>query len=192
MRYGNWWRRHRKMFHQQFHPGAVRAFFPIQTVQTRAFLGRLLANPDDFVKHLRHLSGAIIMEVGLSARSPVNAFVHPANCRAFMASRSASRTTRTSTRPKLQWRACREPGMSEPTLWTSCLSVRIRICGLWRIILTPFSCKSEVCPRLDARRKIQEGGCTLERSHHSHGSNSFRGRQAGDGLYFRLHLFSII
>lgn len=35
MRYGDWWRRHRKVFHQKFHPTAATEYHPIQTRLTR-------------------------------------------------------------------------------------------------------------------------------------------------------------
>ena len=35
MRYGEWWRRHRKLFHQKFHPTASTEYYPIQIRQTQ-------------------------------------------------------------------------------------------------------------------------------------------------------------
>ncbi|KAF8576118.1 cytochrome P450, partial [Ramaria rubella] len=70
MRYGNWWRRHRKMFHQGFQPTAAARYNDIQTKQTRSYLRQLHKTPAAFVQHSRDLAGMIIMEVayGLTAQ----------------------------------------------------------------------------------------------------------------------------
>ena len=78
MRYGELWRRHRKIIHQKFHPTAVEEYYPVQIKHARytfplisqqmyltgnsLLLQRLHETPDDFVDHVRHNSGAIIME----------------------------------------------------------------------------------------------------------------------------------
>ncbi|KAF8574658.1 cytochrome P450 [Ramaria rubella] len=54
MRYGNWWRRHRKMFHQEFQPAALTKYNELHTMHTRH---------EDFEQHSRNLSGATIMEI---------------------------------------------------------------------------------------------------------------------------------
>ncbi|KAF8513892.1 cytochrome P450 [Gautieria morchelliformis] len=63
MRYGNKWRRLRKMFHQKFHLTAATAYTSVQAEHTQELLHRLHESPEDFLQHFRHLSGAIIMEV---------------------------------------------------------------------------------------------------------------------------------
>ncbi|KAF8513886.1 cytochrome P450 [Gautieria morchelliformis] len=63
MRYGNKWRRLRKMFHQKFHLTAATAYTNVQAKHTQELLHRLHESPEDFLQHFRHLSGAIIMEV---------------------------------------------------------------------------------------------------------------------------------
>ncbi|KAF8515735.1 cytochrome P450 [Gautieria morchelliformis] len=63
MRYGDRWRRHRKMFHQKFHPTPVGAYHSIQYKHTLDLLRRLHKSPKEFLIHLRHLTGAIIMEI---------------------------------------------------------------------------------------------------------------------------------
>ncbi|KAF8506214.1 cytochrome P450 [Gautieria morchelliformis] len=63
MRYGDKWRRHRKMFHQSFHLTAVTAYTSIQEKRTKELLYRLRKSPDNFLEHIRHLSGATIMEI---------------------------------------------------------------------------------------------------------------------------------
>ncbi|KAF8586652.1 cytochrome P450 [Ramaria rubella] len=63
MHYGEWWRRHRKMFHQEFQPSSISKYTEIQTRQTRSILRKFHETPHNFAEHLRYLSGAIIMEV---------------------------------------------------------------------------------------------------------------------------------
>ncbi|PPQ69644.1 hypothetical protein CVT24_001217 [Panaeolus cyanescens] len=61
--YGQWWRRHRRAFHEHFHPGVVAKHQPVQLHETRAFLQRLLDTPDNFLHHVRHTFAATIMRV---------------------------------------------------------------------------------------------------------------------------------
>ncbi|KAF8589876.1 cytochrome P450 [Ramaria rubella] len=63
MKYGARWRLHRKTFLRKFHRTAARAFQPIQTKWASVLLSRLKESPDDFVTHLRHFAGAVIMDV---------------------------------------------------------------------------------------------------------------------------------
>ncbi|KAF8512832.1 cytochrome P450 [Hysterangium stoloniferum] len=63
MPYGQWWRRHRKAFHQYFHPAAAACYHNIQLKQTKALLTRLTENPEKFSDIIQHFSGATIMEV---------------------------------------------------------------------------------------------------------------------------------
>ena len=53
MPYGQWWRKHRKSFHEYFHRDAVTKYQPIQRQEVRAFLRRLLFTPDNFFHHIR-------------------------------------------------------------------------------------------------------------------------------------------
>ncbi|KIJ32790.1 hypothetical protein M422DRAFT_265423 [Sphaerobolus stellatus SS14] len=62
-RYGERWRRHRRAFHEKFHSNAVGTFKSSQIKHTRDLLHRLLKTPDAVAEHLRHISGAIIVEV---------------------------------------------------------------------------------------------------------------------------------
>ncbi|KIJ46265.1 hypothetical protein M422DRAFT_165543 [Sphaerobolus stellatus SS14] len=62
-RYGEWWRRHRRAMHEEFHVGVVDAFRPSQLKHTRELLRRVLSTPEDYAEHLRHAAGAVIMEV---------------------------------------------------------------------------------------------------------------------------------
>ncbi|KAI9058132.1 cytochrome P450 [Trametes sanguinea] len=47
MRYGEWWRRHRRAVWQQFHPNAAREYLPMQQAITRKVLVKLLERPND-------------------------------------------------------------------------------------------------------------------------------------------------
>ncbi|KAM5539416.1 hypothetical protein V8D89_006868 [Ganoderma adspersum] len=59
--YGQWWRRHRRMFWQRFHPGVVSKQFPLQEEATRKLLLRLLDTPEHFQEHVRYtLSASMI------------------------------------------------------------------------------------------------------------------------------------
>ncbi|KAK0446236.1 cytochrome P450 [Armillaria borealis] len=62
MRYSDWWRMHRRMFHQYFQPRAVPAYYPVQMKATLVMLQQLHKSPDAFVHHVRHHAGSIIMK----------------------------------------------------------------------------------------------------------------------------------
>jgi cytochrome P450 len=53
MPYGQWWRQHRRLFHEYFHRNAVTEYQPVQRQETHAFLRRLLVTPDNFFHHIR-------------------------------------------------------------------------------------------------------------------------------------------
>lgn len=80
MRYGQRWRRHRRTFHQYFHPTASIAYHDIQYKHTRlvdplsldiwktSYINRdmirsLHKSPNDFITHIRHHVGATIVDV---------------------------------------------------------------------------------------------------------------------------------
>nr|VWO99444.1 N/A [Ganoderma boninense] len=61
MPYGQWWRSHRRMFWQRFHPGVVSRQFPLQEDAVRMLLSRLLDTPQHFSEHVRYtLSAAMV------------------------------------------------------------------------------------------------------------------------------------
>ncbi|KAK0236120.1 cytochrome P450 [Armillaria nabsnona] len=62
MRYSDWWRMHRRMFHQYFQPRAVPAYYPAQMEATSVLLQQLHKSPHAFVHHVRHHAGSIIMK----------------------------------------------------------------------------------------------------------------------------------
>ncbi|TFK36285.1 cytochrome P450 [Crucibulum laeve] len=61
--YGTWWRRHRRAFHEHFHPNVVAKYQPVQLREARSFLRRLLDTPENFLHHVRHTFAATIMDV---------------------------------------------------------------------------------------------------------------------------------
>ncbi|KAK0193992.1 cytochrome P450 [Armillaria mellea] len=63
MRYSDWWRMHRRMFHQYFQPRAVPAYNPVQMKATSVLLQQLRKSPDAFARHVRHYAGSVIMKI---------------------------------------------------------------------------------------------------------------------------------
>ncbi|KAK0236165.1 cytochrome P450 [Armillaria nabsnona] len=62
MRYSDWWRMHRRMFHQYFQPRALPSYYPAQLKATSVLLRQLLQSPDNLFQHVRHHAGSIIMK----------------------------------------------------------------------------------------------------------------------------------
>ncbi|KAK1220118.1 hypothetical protein PQX77_017157 [Marasmius sp. AFHP31] len=62
MPYGPRWKAHRTMFHRQFQPSVVSAFWPIQLKEAHKLIRRLLSDPGNFINHLRN-SASTIMNV---------------------------------------------------------------------------------------------------------------------------------
>ncbi|OSD07441.1 cytochrome P450 [Trametes coccinea BRFM310] len=54
MRYGEWWRRHRRALWRQFHPDAARKYWPTQRAITHKFLAKLLERPTDCQALIRY------------------------------------------------------------------------------------------------------------------------------------------
>ncbi|KAJ3510929.1 hypothetical protein NLJ89_g4394 [Agrocybe chaxingu] len=75
--YGTWWRRHRRAFHEHFHPGVVAKYQPVQSREARAFLYRLLVSPENFRHHIRHAFAATIMSVayGITVRESNDPYI---------------------------------------------------------------------------------------------------------------------
>ncbi|TRM63526.1 cytochrome P450 [Schizophyllum amplum] len=63
MPYGRRWRELRKAFVRQFHPPALFNYHPTILQGTRELLVDFLDRPDEFIRHLRYASGAIILRV---------------------------------------------------------------------------------------------------------------------------------
>ncbi|TDL23203.1 cytochrome P450 [Rickenella mellea] len=80
MRYGEWWRQHRRALHQNFQLGAIHEYRPLQTEATHDLLRRLLKAPDDFMAHVRYSAGALILRVayGIKVASENDPSIHTA------------------------------------------------------------------------------------------------------------------
>ncbi|KAF8649224.1 hypothetical protein AX16_005932 [Volvariella volvacea WC 439] len=61
MRYGSTWRKHRKLMHQSFRPSVVSKFNSHIMKSTHTFLRNLLAEPEDYEYHLRHMAAELIL-----------------------------------------------------------------------------------------------------------------------------------
>ncbi|KAK0223484.1 cytochrome P450 [Armillaria fumosa] len=56
MRYSDWWRMHRRIFHQYFQPRALPSYYPTQLKATSVLLRQLLQSPDNFFQHVLTLA----------------------------------------------------------------------------------------------------------------------------------------
>ncbi|KAI0357528.1 cytochrome P450 [Trametes cingulata] len=63
MRYGPFWRRHRRAFWQHFHPGVLSKYLPVQRTIARKFLVKLLEKPGEYRNLIRYNFTAVILEV---------------------------------------------------------------------------------------------------------------------------------
>ncbi|KAJ7483464.1 cytochrome P450 [Mycena latifolia] len=63
MKYGDHWRKHRRLFHEAFNATAAQDYRPKERAASHELLRRLLRDPDDIMEHLRHMAGDIIMSV---------------------------------------------------------------------------------------------------------------------------------
>ncbi|TFK92563.1 O-methylsterigmatocystin oxidoreductase [Polyporus arcularius HHB13444] len=61
--YGQWWRRHRRMFWQHFNPTASVAYNSIQRTVAHRFLYKILTRPSEHVKHVRYSFAASMMKI---------------------------------------------------------------------------------------------------------------------------------
>ncbi|KAJ8468879.1 hypothetical protein ONZ51_g9348 [Trametes cubensis] len=61
--YGPWWRTHRRMFWQHFHPGKMTSYWPVQREVTRKFLVRLLDKSVDLQKAIQYAVTAATMKI---------------------------------------------------------------------------------------------------------------------------------
>ncbi|KAJ7184917.1 cytochrome P450 [Mycena filopes] len=61
MKYGPKWRIHRRLFGQMFNSREARKFHPVEATATRGLLRRLLHNPEEFRRDIRHMAGEVIM-----------------------------------------------------------------------------------------------------------------------------------
>jgi cytochrome P450 len=80
--YGDRFRRYRRNFHQVIGSrAAADVYNEIEEVETRRFLKRVLANPDQLQQHVRHTAGAIILRIshGYEVKENNDPFLNIAN-----------------------------------------------------------------------------------------------------------------
>ncbi|OSD07376.1 cytochrome P450 [Trametes coccinea BRFM310] len=63
MRYGQWWRNHRRAFWQILHPKVVQGYREIQQGYTRRFLHKLIETPNHMKEHSRYVFGAAMLKI---------------------------------------------------------------------------------------------------------------------------------
>ncbi|PFH52584.1 hypothetical protein AMATHDRAFT_74066 [Amanita thiersii Skay4041] len=62
--YGDRFRRYRRLFHSLVGSHAtIKKFIPVEELETRRFLRRVLAKPEDLASHIRKTAGAIILRI---------------------------------------------------------------------------------------------------------------------------------
>ncbi|KAJ7458888.1 cytochrome P450 [Mycena latifolia] len=79
MKYGDRWRSHRKVLHEVFNVGAARQFQQQERAAAHDLLRRILNDPQDVMRHFRHMAGALIMNItyGIDVNSANNEqYVH--------------------------------------------------------------------------------------------------------------------
>ncbi|KAG7086779.1 hypothetical protein E1B28_002709 [Marasmius oreades] len=69
MHYSDWWRLHRRTFHQFFQPRVVSDYYEIQKERTSLLIQNLATSPKDFFEHVRAHSGGIILEITYGYRT---------------------------------------------------------------------------------------------------------------------------
>lgn len=76
-RYGDWWRRHIKVFKQDFNSRAVSKFEPIQMKSSRLLLQDLLETPADFSEHIQFGVGRMVVDMiyGINIKRKDDKFV---------------------------------------------------------------------------------------------------------------------
>ncbi|OJT15145.1 O-methylsterigmatocystin oxidoreductase [Trametes pubescens] len=63
LRYGERWRRHRRTFWQQFHPGVVTKYNTIQSNYAHRFLGGVLQSPSRVTQHIKFSLAGILFKM---------------------------------------------------------------------------------------------------------------------------------
>ncbi|KAF7299789.1 hypothetical protein HMN09_00984900 [Mycena chlorophos] len=63
MKYGEYWRAHRKMMHDSFNSAAVKQFYAQETAAVHKFLFRLLQSPRDIMAQFRQMTGGLMMDI---------------------------------------------------------------------------------------------------------------------------------
>ncbi|KDQ55455.1 hypothetical protein JAAARDRAFT_180898 [Jaapia argillacea MUCL 33604] len=63
MPYGDKWRRHRRLVHQEFRADATAQYHPIIMKNVHFALRNILATPEDFLAHVRYIAAATVMSI---------------------------------------------------------------------------------------------------------------------------------
>ncbi|OCH85716.1 CyP450 monooxygenase [Obba rivulosa] len=63
MRYGAYWRQHRRLIHKYWNEDAIKTYEPVQMAKARKLLSLLLQDPENFVEHSRFTIGAALLEL---------------------------------------------------------------------------------------------------------------------------------
>ncbi|KAJ7113937.1 cytochrome P450 [Mycena epipterygia] len=63
MKYGDYWRSLRKIFHEAFNVTAAKQFHPQQRAAANQLLRRILLDPHNVMDHFRHMAAELIMDV---------------------------------------------------------------------------------------------------------------------------------
>ncbi|KAJ3914413.1 cytochrome P450 [Lentinula edodes] len=61
--YGNAWKAHRKLLHQEFHPSDSSAYRPHHKKALRLFLNNLIETPEEWLRHIQQMTRSIILAV---------------------------------------------------------------------------------------------------------------------------------
>ncbi|KAF8995974.1 cytochrome P450 [Cyathus striatus] len=91
--YGDESKRQRRLMHKAFGVNAIPAYHPLLNTETNSFLRRLLADPADYVKHIRRYAGGLTLSVvyGYEVKSNDDKFLDLAEeCVDLLANRIAS------------------------------------------------------------------------------------------------------
>ncbi|KAK1230833.1 hypothetical protein PQX77_006073 [Marasmius sp. AFHP31] len=62
-RYSDSWKLYRKTFHQGFQPRVLPEYYDIQRTATASLMDKLAISPGNFVDHIQHWSGSIILKI---------------------------------------------------------------------------------------------------------------------------------
>jgi len=71
MKYGDYWRLHRKLFHQYFRSTVVARYHPVSTKTVGELIHALRQTPDQFLRHIRLMAGSNILRIvyGMEVKS---------------------------------------------------------------------------------------------------------------------------
>ncbi|KAJ3533646.1 hypothetical protein NMY22_g7251 [Coprinellus aureogranulatus] len=81
LKYGEPWREHRKMFQQHFHPLDTESHQPKEQEWMHKLLKKLYDSPEKFAQHIRHVVGAITIEIayGLKVKPSNDPYIESAD-----------------------------------------------------------------------------------------------------------------